>query len=134
MKESDLEQALELWKISFDAGFSSSFNKKEILVNYLNTNSGISSVACTHEGKIIGALLCGHDGRRGSIYNTAVYNEHRMKGIGKMMEERSLSELKKIGITIGFLFINVKNTGSKEFWNSIGWEVIEDVRYLYKEF
>ena len=91
-------------------------------------------MACTHGGKIIGALLCGHDGRRGSIYNTAVYNEHRMRGIGKMMEERSLSELKKIGITTGFLFINVKNTGSKEFWNSIGWEVIEDVRYLYKEF
>ncbi|WP_066498195.1 GNAT family N-acetyltransferase [Abyssisolibacter fermentans] len=134
MKESDLDEALKLWRISFNVGFSTNFDTKEILIKYLNRNPGLSSVACTKEGKLIGALMCGHDGRRGSIYHTAVYSEFRNKGIGRRMEQRSLEELKKAGITTGFLFINVNNPGSKEFWNSIGWTVISNIKYLYKEF
>lgn len=30
--------------------------------------------------------------------------------------------------------IKVNNPGSQKFWNSIGWTVIPDVKYLYKEF
>ncbi len=134
MKESDLDEALQLWRISFTAGFSSSFDTKETLIKYLSRNPGLSSVACTKDGKVIGALMCGHDGRRGSIYNTAVYNEYRKKGIGRKMEQRSLEELKKVGITTGFLFININNPGSEEFWNSVGWTVAPAIKYLYKEF
>ncbi|MDF2884379.1 MAG: family acetyltransferase [Clostridiaceae bacterium] len=134
MKESDLEEALKLWRISFNAGFSTNFDSKEVLIKYLNRNPELSSVACIRDGEIVGALMCGHDGRRGSIYHTAVYKEYRNKGIGRRMEQRSLEELKKVGISTGFLFINVNNPGSQEFWNSIGWTVIPDVKYLYKEF
>lgn len=134
MKESDLDEALKLWRISFKAGFSTHFDTKEILIKYLNRNPELSSVACTKGGKIVGALMCGHDGRRGSIYHTAVYDEYRNKGIGREMEKRSLEELKKVGITTGFLFINTNNPGSEAFWNSIGWTVIPDIKYLYKEF
>lgn len=134
MKESDLEEALKLWRISFNAGFSTNFDSKEVLIKYLNRNPELSSVACTRDEEIVGALMCGHDGRRGSIYHTAVYKEYRNKGIGRRLEQRSLEELKKVGISTGFLFINVNNPGSQEFWNSIGWTVIPDVNYLYKEF
>lgn len=134
LDEFDLDKALDLWKISFNAGFSEGFDTKEILIKYLNRNPGFSSVACTKNGEIVGALMCGHDGRRGSIYHTAVYSEYRNKGIGRRMEQRSLLELKKIGITSGFLFININNPGSQEFWNGIGWTVISDIKYLYKEF
>ncbi len=93
------------------------------------------TVLVAFEGDVlVGALLCGHDGRRGSFYHTAVYPSHRGLGIGKLMEQRALHELKNAGITTGFLFVNLNNPGSKAFWESIGWRVIEDVRYLYKEF
>ncbi len=134
MKKSDLEEALKLWRISFNVGFSTKFDTKEILIKYLDRNPELSSIACTKNDKIVGALMCGHDGRRGSIYHTSVYNEYRNKGIGRMMEQRSLEELKKIGINTGFLFVNVNNPGSKKFWQSIGWSVISDIKYLYKEF
>jgi ribosomal protein S18 acetylase RimI-like enzyme len=134
MKESDLDEALKLWKISFNAGFSTNFDSKEVLIKYLDRNPEFSSVACTKDGEIVGALMCGHDGRRGSIYHTAVYKEYRNKGIGRRLEQRSLEELKKVGISTGFLFININNPGSQEFWDSIGWTLIPDVKYLYKEF
>lgn len=134
MHKSDLEESLILWKAAFKAGFSSEFDKISMLESYLDRNPNFSSVAYDANGSLIGALLCGHDGRRGSIYHTAVSKTHRGLGIGHLMEVRSTNELKKIGITTGFLFINVNNPGSKEFWKKTGWELIEDIRYLYKEF
>ncbi len=134
LKESDLEEALKLWEVAFNAGFSSGFDTLEVLARYLRRNPSFSSVACLRSGRIVGALLCGHDGRRGSIYHTAVDSEYRRKGLGRRMEQRSLSKLREDGITTGFLFINVNNPGSEEFWESIGWTVISDIKYLYKEF
>lgn len=51
MKESNLEEALKLWIISFNAGFSTNFDTKEILIKYLNRNPECSSVACTKAEK-----------------------------------------------------------------------------------
>lgn len=134
LRASDLDAALKLWNVSFSAGYSGQFDTKERLLTYLERNPNLSSVACLQSGELVGALLCGHDGRRGSIYHTAVYEKYRQNGIGRRMEERSLSELRQVGISTGFLFINVRNPGSAQFWQSIGWKMIEDVRYLYKEF
>ncbi len=133
MNESDIEDALELWKKSFNRGFSEGFDTTESISRYLERNPDLSTVAYVGD-QLVGALMCGHDGRRGSIYHTAVYPEYRGMGIGKQMEKRSLDELRSIGITTGFLFINVNNPGSREFWEANDWQVIEDVRYLYKEF
>jgi len=133
LRSEDLEDALNLWKISFAAGFSSSFDKRDVLERYLIRNPGLSTAAFVKDNRLIGALLCGHDGRRGSIYHTAVYPDYRGMNIGRKMEARALEKLRDEGITTGFLFINVKNPGSKEFWETIGWSVAEEVRYLYKE-
>jgi ribosomal protein S18 acetylase RimI-like enzyme len=129
--ESDLEQVLLLRRIVFDSTVSRNVINKEILMNYLKRNPEVSSVACTLEGKIIGVLLCGHDGIRGFIYHITVYNEYRIKGISKMVVNRSLSELKKVGINTGFMFAKSSTLDSEEFWNSIGWTVIPD-SYIVK--
>jgi ribosomal protein S18 acetylase RimI-like enzyme len=129
--ESDLEQVLLLRRIVFDSRVSKNVINKEILMNYLKRNPEVSSVACTLEGKIIGVLLCGYDGIRGFIYHITVDNEYRIKGIGKMMVNRSLSELKKVGINTGFIFAKSSTLDSEEFWNSIGWTVIPD-SYIVK--
>lgn len=134
MTINDIDEALAIWRKAFNAGFSSSFDTHDTIERYLNRNPGFSTVACQENGQIVGALMCGHDGRRGSIYNTAVIPEYRNQGIGRLMQNRSLKALSEIGIHSCFLFINVKNPGSKEFWTKIGWEVIEDVKYLYKSF
>ncbi len=124
--ESDLEQVLLLRRIVFNSIVSKNVINKEILINYLKRNPEVSSVACTLEGKIIGVLLCGHDGIRGFIYHITVYNEYRIKCISKMMVNRTLSELKKVGINTGFMFTQSSTFDSEEFWNSIGWTVIPD--------
>jgi len=134
MNESDLEQVIQLREVVFNSTFSKNSVTKEVLIHYLKRNPEISSVACTLEGKIIGAVFCGHDGIRGFIYHIAVYNEYRIKSIGKMMVKRSLLELKKIGVNAGFIFTQSSNFDLEESWNSLGWIVIPDTAYSNEEF
>jgi N-acetylglutamate synthase len=128
--KSDLEQVLLLRGIVFNSIVSKNVMNKEILMNFLKRNPEVSSVACTLEGKIIGVLLCGHDGIRGFIYHITVYNEYRIKCVSKMMVNRSLSQLKKVGINTGFIFTTSSSFDLESFWNSIGWTVIPDKVYV----
>ncbi|WP_298844889.1 GNAT family N-acetyltransferase [Clostridium sp.] len=126
MEVSDLQHVLALRNIDPTSVISKEFYKKEVLMNYLKRNPKVSSVACTVEGKIIGFLLCGHDGIRGFIYHIAVYDKYEIRRISKIMVDRSLSELKKVGINTGFIFTQSSTFDLEEFWDSIGWTVIPD--------
>lgn len=124
MKESDIDQVLKLWNDIFGSSFLESSVTKEELIAYMKKNPDASSVACTEEGKVIGALLCGNDGIRGFIYHIAIYNEYRVNEIEKRLLERSLSKLKEIGIKTGFIFTQNNNHDMDVSFNSIGWVVI----------
>ncbi len=54
---------------------------KEGIEAYLNRNPDCSYLAVDN-GNIVGALLAGHDGRRGFINHLAVAEEYRKQGIG----------------------------------------------------
>ena len=40
-------------------------------------------MVAVEDQKIVGAILCGHDGRRGCMYHVCVHEDYRMQGIGK---------------------------------------------------
>lgn len=124
MTESDIDQVLKLWNDIFGPSFLESSVTKEELIAYMKKNPDASSVACTEDGKVIGALLCGSDGIRGFIYHIAIYNEYRVNEIEKRLLERSLSKLKEIGIKTGFIFTQSNNHDIDVTFNSIGWVVI----------
>ncbi|MCK5128607.1 MAG: GNAT family N-acetyltransferase [Clostridiales bacterium] len=92
MLEIDIDDALELWKVSFNKGFSVEFDTKECIKKYIIRNPSFSSVAYIEDNKLVGALMCGHDGRRGSLYHTAVNNEYRNEGIGRKMVKCSITQ------------------------------------------
>ena len=54
-----------------------------------------TSVVAVEDGKIVGAILCGHDGRRGCMYHVCVHADYRMRGIGKEMVVYAMEALKK---------------------------------------
>ena len=87
----------------------SNADKKENIQKFLIKNKGLSYV-CRHEDKIIGTILCGHDGRRGYIYHMTVAEEHRGRGIGRRLVEISLEGLKSEGINKWHLFVLADNT------------------------
>lgn len=124
MKELDIDQVIKLWNETLDSSFLQSSVTKEELTKYIERNPDVSSVACTSDEKVIGVLLCGHDGIRGFIYYIAIYNEYKVNEISKRMLDRSLSKLEEAGIKTGFIFTENNTHDMDETFNSIGWVVI----------
>jgi ribosomal protein S18 acetylase RimI-like enzyme len=75
---------------------------------YLNRNIGLSYV-CEQDSKIVGTILCGHDGRRCIIYHVAVNPNYRNHKIGNRLVQWSLEKLRKEGIDKCHIFVIENN-------------------------
>jgi ribosomal protein S18 acetylase RimI-like enzyme len=91
--------------------------------SYLERNPGLSHCADA-DGTLIGAALCGHDGRRGFIYHLAVASAFRGRGVGKEILNRGLAGLQERGIARALVLVAEDNTPGREFWLSQGFESI----------
>ena len=90
----DFDQVHALWMSIKGFGIRSVDDSKEGVERFLKRNP-TTSVVAEEDGKIVGAILCGHDGRRGCLYHVCVDVNHRMKGIGKAMVVFTMEALKK---------------------------------------
>jgi N-acetylglutamate synthase len=125
MKIEDYEQIIALWEATEGIGLSDADNKENI-ASYLTRNSGSSFVA-GENNMIVGAVLCGHDGRRGYLHHLAVQPEFRRNGIGRVLVDRALAKLEEAGIGKCHLFIYNSNVSGVSFWQSQGWELRNDI-------
>ncbi|MBB3112666.1 ribosomal protein S18 acetylase RimI-like enzyme [Paenibacillus phyllosphaerae] len=115
----DYEAAFALWQQTEGMGISEADEKPNIAA-YLARNPGLSFV-CEHEGKLVGTILCGHDGRRGFIYHAAVRPDYRGHGIGRQLTQRSLEGLREAGVHKCHLFVLEDNQAGGRFWGGSGW-------------
>jgi len=92
----------------------------EGLARFLERNPGLSFVARDGE-QIVGAVLCGHDGRRGYIDQLMVHESYRRHGIGRSLVSRCIYNLMRIGIRKWHLFVYEDNPGAIAFWGKLGW-------------
>jgi ribosomal protein S18 acetylase RimI-like enzyme len=128
LREEDIRDAIELWSAIPELRFSKAFDTEERLIRFLRRNPALSSAASL-DGKLVGALLCGHDGRRGFFYHAGVLPICRRQGIARLMAERSFEVLKSEQIDSCFLFTNDFNEGAQLFWKSMGFEYAPHVMY-----
>lgn len=121
MTISDYEEIFDLWVNTEGMGLRSLDDSKEGIALFLKRNPK-TNFAALEEGKIVGAILCGHDGRRGYIYHTVVKNDYQKQGIATKLIEAAVSALQKEGITRVCLNVMETNEKGKEFWQKRGWE------------
>lgn len=88
-----------------------------------------TSVVAEENGEIVGAILCGHDGRRGCLYHVCVREDCRMRGIGKAMVVQCMEKLKEEQISKVSLIAFTVNDIGNAFWRRIGWTKREDLNY-----
>jgi ribosomal protein S18 acetylase RimI-like enzyme len=85
------------------------------------------SFCLKEENRIIGTILCGHDGRRGYIYHVTVVPCCRGKGTGSRLVQKSLENLKEQGIDKCHLFVFTDNEPGRSFWETTGWTRRDDI-------
>jgi ribosomal protein S18 acetylase RimI-like enzyme len=116
----DYEAAYALWKASEGIGLSEADTRENIAL-YLRRNPGQSFVA-VEEGILVGAVLCGNDGRRGFLHHLAVAPSCRRKGAGRALIARALIALAAQGMRKCHIFVIGANEEGKRFWRRVGWE------------
>jgi len=124
------DQVYALWETCDGIGLSSA-DTRDAIQKYLDRNPGLSLVACDNES-VIGAILSGHDGRRGYIHHLAVRPDYRCRGIGRQLVADCISGLQSSGIQKCHLFIFHTNTEGIEFWQRIGWTYRRDIGVVSK--
>ena len=128
MTINDYDQVYELWSKIKGFGIRSIDDSREGIERFLKRNP-TTSVVSEEDGKIVGAILCGHDGRRGCFYHVCVEEAYRMRGIGKAMVVFAMEALKEEKINKVSLIAFTKNDMGNAFWNEIGWTKREDLNY-----
>ena len=122
----DFDSAYALWSVTEGVGLNESDTPGAIAA-FLARNPGSSQVALAPDGSLIGAVLCGHDGRRGYLHHLAVARAFRRQGIGRALVEACLAALRAQGIPKCNLFLYAHNTEGDRFWSRLGWAARGDL-------
>ena len=127
----DYDGLYDLWLNTPGMGLNDTDDSREGIEKYLRRNPSTSFVA-EENGKILGAILCGHDGRRGMLQHTAVRVSERNRGIATALVDHALAALDKEGITKVFLVAFEKNELGNTFWENRGFTTRPDLVYRNK--
>jgi ribosomal protein S18 acetylase RimI-like enzyme len=126
----DYDSAVGLWR-STEGIWLSDTDEREPMRRFLDRNPGLSSVVFD-DNKLIGTILCSHDGRRGYLHHLAVDRRYRRLGIGSALVQRSLSLLAKEGIVKCNIFIIEENETGMAFWKHNGFNLLEHFGWMQR--
>ncbi len=128
---SDYEQVYDLWLNTANMGLNNVDDTKDGISKYLVRNPNTCFVA-ERDGKILGVILSGHDGRRGFIHHMAVAETEQRQGIGTKLLNSAMSALEKEGITKVALVVFKRNEKGNAFWEKSGFISRDDLVYRNK--
>lgn len=128
MQIEDYKNIYDLWMTIDGFGIRSIDDSYEGVERFIKRNP-TTSVVAEADGKIVGAILCGHDGRRGCFYHVCVHRDYRKRGIGKAMAVFCMKALQEENINKVSLIAFKSNVVGNAFWKSAGWTFREDLNY-----
>ncbi|MBR6954959.1 MAG: GNAT family N-acetyltransferase [Clostridia bacterium] len=127
MQEEDYDEVHALWMTIRGFGIRALDDSKEDITRFIRRNP-TTSVVARLDGRVIGSILCGSDGRQGAFYHVCVAKEYRRHGIGTQMVGHCMQELKRMGINKVGLIAFTSNDAGNAFWQRLGWKR-SDVNY-----
>jgi len=130
MSIEDYEAVRSLWVATPGIGLNES-DTRTATEAFLVRNPGMSAAAL--EGsQMVGAVLCGHDGRRGYLHHLAVAAAWRGRGIARLLLARCFDQLSACAIPKCNIFLFSDNAEGASFWLHNGWSQRADLQVLQK--
>ncbi|BCE00742.1 GNAT family N-acetyltransferase [Marinicellulosiphila megalodicopiae] len=84
---------------------------------YLERNPLLNFVKVIDD-KIIGCVMCGHDGRRGYLQHLLVLPKYRNQGFGEQLLNSCIDSLLQLGIQKTHIFVFKSNSLANAFWQN----------------
>lgn len=128
MTEDDYDDVRALWMTIRGFGIRALDDSREDVQRFIRRNP-TTSVVARMDGRIVGSILCGSDGRQGALYHVCVAREYRRRGIGTHMVGYCMHQLRLMGINKVSLIAFASNDVGNAFWKQIGWTRKSDVNY-----
>src|SRR5438067_11463363 len=119
----DYDAAVKLWNRVEGLDVAEG-DDRETIRRFLDRNRELSRIA-TDGATIVGAVLCGHDGRRGYVYHLAVDPKYHGQGVGRRLIDECLAGLKRAGLERANILVAKDNPRGREFWRRCGWEDLD---------
>ena len=111
----DYPAVMGLWQRTEGVGLTES-DSEEGIGSFLRRNPAMSAIALSSSGGLAGALLCGHDGRRGYLHHLAVAPPYRGQGIASRLIAWCFERLAVERILKCNVFLLDSNEGGGSFW------------------
>ena len=128
LTEEDYDDLRALWMTIRGFGIRALDDSREDVTRFIRRNPTTSVVAVA-DGRIVGSILCGSDGRQGALYHVCVARNYRRQGIGTRMVGYCMERLREMGINKVALIAFTTNEAGNAFWNKIGWTKKTNVNY-----
>jgi len=126
MTMDDYDAVYALWASLPGIGLHAHEDSREGMAYYLKRNPESCFVAledsreATAPPQVVGAVLCGNDGRRGYINHLAVAQEHQGKGLGRALVDECRAAMRRENIVKCNLVVYRSNDEGNAFWDAIG--------------
>jgi putative acetyltransferase len=126
MASADYAAVRSLWDVTEGMALNES-DSPEAIARFLERNPGLSLLVRSPAGEVVGAILCGHDGRRGYLHHLAVASSERGRGLGRELVNKCLCQLRGLGIAKCNIYLFATNHAGRSFWLHEGWAVRDDL-------
>ncbi|HHV11958.1 MAG TPA: GNAT family N-acetyltransferase [Clostridiales bacterium] len=124
----DYDEVYQLWKATPGMGLRSLDDSREGIARFVRRNPNTNFVA-VDGGSIIGAILSGHDGRRGFLYHACVKPSCRRRSIGGELVGKVTEAMGQEGIIKLSLVCFSENEPGNRFWEALGWTKREELNF-----
>ncbi|MCA9238822.1 MAG: GNAT family N-acetyltransferase [Planctomycetales bacterium] len=131
MFTTDYPAVRALWEATPGVGLDES-DELAPWTQYLRRNEGLSLIAIDEQGEVVGAVMCGHDGRRGYLSHLAVAEHAQRQGVGRLIVQECLNQLAGLGVLRCNVRVFAHNHGGTEFWRRLGFHPREDLAILQR--
>ncbi len=129
----DYDALYELWNSTEQSrrALNPVDDSREGIERYLKRNPD-TCFAAVKDGKIIGVILTGHDGRRAIIHHMCVHPDYRRMGIARHLVSLAEEAILKEGIQKIFGLVFKDNETANMFWENQGYSLRTNLNYRNK--
>lgn len=124
----DFPAVIELWNTAGPGIHTGRSDTLEEIHKKLQRDPDLFLVA-ELDGRMVGAVLGGYDGRRGIVYHLAVAANCRQAGIGSALLAELEHRLQVKGCIKSYMLVVKDNDLARQFYETRGWEQMDLLIY-----